>query len=283
MEGLMVELGAMFVIGLTLFAIVALVVVTTVLHAVGKAFNVGNYGWGICLLVVILSIVAGGLIAAIASSIHLALGVLGSLFVHTALVATLMQTPMVAAFVITLVSQLVQVVLLFGAGLILSVLVGASMGELMSRGQVVGSSTQTISNGDGSSVRTVTTTNAQGEQTTVVTTKDAQGNVVIRTSADGVASTEIQSDALESEPAGRTPTNARERFAYLDTLPEVLGQKIGREARITLRDGREHQGTIRGVSVGAIELEKRVSGGKMLFPIKLGTIRSALVKEQVEE
>lgn len=279
----MAGFGAMFFVALVLFVIVALVVVTAVLRAVGKAFGVGNYGWGICLLVVILSSIAGGLVAAVAASIHPALGILGSLFVHTALVAMLMQTPMLAAFVITLVSQVVLIVLMFGAGLILSLVIGASMGDLMTHGQGVGTSTQTITSGDGGSVQTVITTNAQGEQTVVVTTKDPQGNVVVRTNANGVTSTVTESDEPEAKPKPPAPAKPRPRFEYLETLPEALGQKIGREARITLRDGREHEGTIRGVTKGAIQLEKRVSGGKMLFPIKLGSIRGALVQEQVEE
>jgi len=279
----MAGFGAMFFVALVLFVIVALVVVTAVLRAVGKAFGVGNYGWGICLLVVILSSIAGGLVAAVAASIHPALGILGSLFVHTALVAMLMQTPMLAAFVITLVSQVVLVVLMFGAGLILSLVIGASMGDLMTRGQGAGTSTQTITSGDGGSVQTVITTNAQGEQTVVVTTKDPQGNVVVRTNANGVTSTVTESDEPEAKPKPLAPAKPRPRFEYLETLPEALGQKIGREARITLRDGREHEGTIRGVTEGAIQLEKRVSGGKMLFPIKLGSISGALVQEQVEE
>ena len=134
MEGLLAGFGAMVLFGALVFALISLGVVAVVLRFVGKAFGAGNYGWGVCILVVILSSVAGGIVGALAAGIHPALGLLGSLFVHTALVSTLMQTPMIAAFVITLVSQ----VALIGPAILLAVVsalvAGGSVSDLSNMG-----------------------------------------------------------------------------------------------------------------------------------------------------
>lgn len=104
-------------------------------------------------------------------------------------------------------------------------------------------------------------------------------------SATGAATTETAAQAAPevTTPAAPLPamedlpTNALYKLVFEDISVDKLESTQGKQVRVTLKDGKKHEGRVQSASDDEITIEEHMESGTVTLPIKLATIQQAAV------